>query len=62
MTDPQKDEGATKDPFKEDPHGKCMGRYKHYFSWVWENGQMTNRVKCNTCGKVETRDKAGVDR
>ena len=45
------DDGAT--PEEPKKSGECMGIYKHYWQWVWENGQMTDRTRCTTCGLEE---------
>jgi hypothetical protein len=29
--------------------------YKHKDVWVWEGGVITNKVRCSTCGRVETK-------
>jgi len=32
---------------------ECMGRYRHIWVWIWENGEFSNRIRCTTCGEVK---------
>lgn len=29
---------------------ECMGRWPHYWKWIWQDGVMTSRQHCSTCG------------
>lgn len=48
------DDGATKLPDDNMQAPECMGRYKHYWHWVWKDGQMTEDQTCSTCGAIRT--------
>ena len=44
-------DGSTKDPYAEQKStSECMGRWRHYFYWVWKDGKWTDYVRCQTCG------------
>jgi len=43
-------DGATVDPYSEKPStNECMGRFRHYWSWVWKDGKWTDTLRCQTC-------------
>ena len=53
------DDGATKEPPKPKDCPDANGiMHSHSYQWVWENGQMTDKVKCINCGheKVNLRN------
>ena len=45
------DDGATKVQEDESKRAECMGRWRHYWKWVWVGTTWTNRQRCSTCGK-----------
>jgi hypothetical protein len=48
------DDGATKTSDENLQKPECMGRYKHYWNWVWSNDEITEQQTCSTCGEVRT--------
>lgn len=51
-------DGSTKDPFaSKQSASECMGRWRHYFHWLWKDGKWTDYVKCGTCGVVKLKRK-----
>jgi hypothetical protein len=34
---------------------ECMGRFRHYFKWVWKGDVWTDTLVCSTCGTVKQK-------
>lgn len=52
-----KDDGATKVPAKPvvmDCPGAGDRTMAHKDVWVWEDGVMTDKVRCERCGRITT--------
>lgn len=52
---PGADEGATQ-ASPDEQLGKCLGRYRHSWSWIWLGGAMTNSQRCQNCGLTRETD------
>lgn len=48
----QQEQMIDTDKCQPEPNGRV---YKHKDVWVWENGVITSKVRCSTCGRVETK-------
>lgn len=53
MSEPLKNDGATPEPTRDTGPPECMGRYKHYVQRVWAGKEMTDQVRCTTCGMTK---------
>lgn len=54
MAEPLKNDGATPEPPRDTGPPECMGKFRHYPQRVWVGKEMSDQVRCTTCGMTKT--------
>ena len=53
MNTPLPNDGATPEPARDTGPPECMGKYRHYPQRMWSNMEITNQIRCTTCGMTK---------